>query len=607
MFDRKLKEMKEDLPMAKNKFDFSGYATKNDLKCSDGRVIIKDAFKHNDGLTVPLVWQHLHNEPSNILGHATLENVEDGVYAYGKFNDTESGKHAKELVQHGDITAMSIYANALKQNGDNVIHGNIREVSLVTLPANPGARIQNVSFAHADGSFNIDDEEAIIHTGVEISLEEDIQHADPTVTTRVLPSGNVRTTKTTTDNPVNQDDDDEDKTVQEVFETLSEDQKKIVYYMIGAALEENVEHSDDEGDESMKHNLFDKKSEDDKNTLSHSDMMAIIADADKHGSLKKSALAHGIEDIEYLFPEARNLNTTPLSISRDMDWVSRVFNATSKTPFSKIKSLMADLREDEARARGYITGNRKSEEVFTLLKRTTTPQTIYKLQKLDRDDVVDITDFDVIAWIKQEMRLLLNEEIARAILIGDGRLTSSENKIREDNIRPIWKDDPLYTIRQIITTEFTPGTGVNDAAAREFIRAAVRSRRFYKGSGSPILYTTEDVLTSALLMEDSTGRIIYDSVDRLATSLRVREIVTVPVMENQVREDGPDRYALLGIIVNLTDYNVGADRGGAINMFDDFDIDFNKYTYLIETRISGALIRPYSAIAIESKITNAAG
>lgn len=593
--------------MGIKKFDFSGYATKNDLKCSDGRVIIRDAFKDNDGHKVPLVWQHLHNEPGNVLGHAILENREDGVYSYGTFNGTDAGQNAKQLVEHGDITAMSIYANNLKQQGDNVLHGVIREVSLVLSPANPGALIQNISFAHTDGSFNVDDSEAIIRTGEQISVGS-IEHA-ATVRTRVLPSGNVRTTKTTTENPVG---DDEDVTVQEVFDSFNDQQKNVVYAMIGQALadpeeDETAEHSNIEGGNLMKHNVFDTQDGDDKNVLAHADMMSIIADADKYGSLKKSALAHGIEDIEYLFPEARNINVPPISISRPMDWVSRVFNATSKTPFSRIKSLMADLREDEARARGYITGNRKTEEVFTLLKRTTTPQTIYKLQKLDRDDVVDITDFDVIAWIKREMRMLLDEEIARAILIGDGRLGSSENKIREDNIRPIWKDDDLYTIKVQIGSAFTPGTGVNDAAAREFIRAAVRSRKHYKGSGSPILYTTEDVLTAALLMEDSTGRIIYDSVDKLSTSLRVREIVTIPVMENQVRVDGPDSYTLMGIIVNLTDYNVGADKGGAVNMFDDFDIDYNKYTYLIETRISGALIRPYSAIVIESKNSNAAG
>lgn len=588
------------------KWDFSGYATKNNLKCGDGRVIIRDAFEHQDGATVPLVWQHLHKEPSNILGHALLENREDGVYCYAKFNDTEAGKNAKELVAHGDINKLSIYASQLKEQAKKVMHGVINEVSLVLSGSNPGAYIENLNIAHGDGSYEMDEEEAIIYTGLEISSS--VEHA-ATVRTRTLPSGNVRTTKTTTENPVG---DNEDLTVQDVFDSMNEQQKNVVYAMIGQALadsEDDVEHSNIEGgNESMKHNVFDKTNdEDDKNVLAHSDMMAIISDADKYGSLKKSALAHGIESIEWLFPEARNLNVPPMSISRPMDWVSRVFNATSKTPFSRIKSLMADLREDEARARGYITGNRKSEEVFTLLKRTTTPQTIYKLQKLDRDDVVDITDFDVIAWIKREMRLLLDEEIARAILIGDGRLTSSENKIREDNIRPIWKDDPLYTIRQTITGDFTPGTGVNDAAAREFIRAAVRSRKYYKGSGSPILYTTEDVVTGALLMEDSTGRIIYDSVDKLATSLRVREIITVPVMENQVRTEGADSFTLMGIIVNLTDYNVGADRGGAVNMFDDFDIDYNKYTYLIETRISGALIRPYSAIAIESKNTNAVG
>lgn len=602
--------------MAIDKFDFSGYATKNDLKCSDGRVIIQDAFKDSDGRTVPLVWQHMHNEPGNILGHAMLKNIKDGVYAYCKFNNTDAGKNAKQLVEHGDITAMSIYANNLKQQGDNVIHGAIREVSLVITPANPGALIQNISFAHTDGSFDTDDSEAIIRTGENFSINDIVEHSAANIRTRVLPSGNIRTTKTTTENPVGDDEDDEDVTVKEVFDSLTEQQKNVVYAMIGQALteseeDEDAKHSNNEGGNLMKRNIFDQKEEDKTDVLSHADMEVILKDAKRCGSLKESFLAHaqeyGIENIDYLFPEARNLNVPPISISREMDWVARVFGATSKTPFSRIKSLMADLREDEARARGYITGNRKTEEVFTLLKRTTTPQTIYKKQKLDRDDVVDITDFDVVAWIKREMRMLLDEEIARAILIGDGRLTSSEDKIKEDNIRPIWKDDSLYTIRRVIETPLEPGTGGNDAAARAFIRAAIRARIGYKGSGTPTLYTTEEVVTTLLLLEDSTGRIIYDSVDRLATVLRVREIVTVPVMENQTRTDNGTDYKLMGIIVNLTDYNVGADRGGAVNMFDDFDIDYNKYTYLIETRISGALIRPYSAIAIESVTTNAAG
>lgn len=564
-------------------YDFSGWATRNNLRCSDGRTIMKDAFKHNDGQTVPLVWNHQHNDPLNVLGHALLENREEGVYAYCKFNETESGKNAKLLVEHGDVSALSIYANQLKQQGSNVIHGAIREISLVLAGANPGAFIDSV-MSHGEES----DDEAIIYTGEDISLF----HADEKK-----------------DKPVDEKSEDEE-TVADVFNTLTEKQKTVVYAMIGQALEEKEESEDNNnnddskgGNKTMKHNVFDKE-DTKKDVLSHSDLEAIFADAKRYGSLKDSVLAHGIEQIDYLFPDAKNVTNTPQFIQRDMGWVQRVMNSVHHTPFSRIKSILADITEDDARAKGYIKGNLKKDEVFTLLKRTTTPTTIYKKQKLDRDDVVDITDFDVVAWLKSEMRMMLDEEIARAILVGDGRLSSSDDKINEQNIRPIWKDDDLYTIKAPVTVA---ANATADQKAKAFIRAAIKSRKNYKGSGEPTLYTTEDVLTDCLLMEDTTGRVIYDSVSKLATALRVKEIVTVPVMENLSRVDNGTTYGLMGIIVNLTDYNIGADKGGAVNMFDDFDIDYNAQKYLIETRCSGALIKPYSAIALELTTEEAQG
>jgi HK97 family phage prohead protease len=568
-------------------YDFSGWATRNNLRCSDGRTIMKDAFKHNDGQTVPLVWNHQHNDPLNVLGHALLENRDEGVYAYCKFNETESGKNAKLLVEHGDVSALSIYANQLKQQGSNVIHGAIREVSLVLAGANPGAFIDSV-MSHGEES----DDEAIIYTGEDISLF----HADEK-------EGSKDTNKT-------DEKSEDEETVADVFNTLTEKQKTVVYAMIGQALEEKEESEDNNdnddskgGNKTMKHNVFDKEDVK-KDVLSHSDLEAIFADAKRYGSLKDSVLAHGIEQIDYLFPDAKNVTNTPQFIQRDMGWVQKVMNSVHHTPFSRIKSILADITEDDARAKGYIKGNLKKDEVFTLLKRTTTPTTIYKKQKLDRDDVVDIIDFDVVAWLKSEMRMMLDEEIARAILIGDGRLSSSDDKINEQNIRPIWKDDDLYTIKTPVTVA---ANATADEKAKAFIRAAIKSRKNYKGSGEPTLYTTEDVLTDCLLMEDTTGRVIYDSVSKLATALRVKEIVTVPVMENLSRTDNGTEYKLMGIIVNLTDYNIGADKGGAVNMFDDFDIDYNAQKYLIETRCSGALIKPYSAIALELTTEEAQG
>lgn len=554
------------------KYDFSGWATRNDIKCSDGRTIRKNAFKDNDGQTVPLVWNHSHNDPANVLGHALLENRDQGVYAYCTFNNSELGQTAKELVEHGDVTSLSIYANKLKQNGGDVIHGAIREVSLVLAGANPGAYIDSVMI-HGEES----DEEAVIFTGENISLS----HAE----NEPQPEEKTEEEKTMA----------KEKTVQDVFNELTEEQKQVVYALIGQALED-AQDGEDEGDYEMKQNVFDNDEQYSGNVLSHSDMMDIISDAKRYGSMKDSFLAHtqtyGIENVDFLFPDPENVNTPPTFIERDMGWVQKVMNGVHHTPFSRIKSMFADITADEARAKGYIKGNMKKEEVFTLLKRSTTPTTIYKKQKMDRDDVVDITDFDVIAWLKKEMRLMLDEEIARAILIGDGRLSSSDDKINESNIRPILTDDDLYTIKADITVGAS-ATGAEKAKA--FIDAVIRSRKDYKGSGSPTLFTTEDMVTECLLLEDTTGHKLYKSEAELATTLRVKEIVTVEVMEN-VKDKKSN--AVAGLVVNLADYNVGADKGGAVNMFDDFDIDYNQQKYLIETRCSGALIKPYSAIAL---------
>lgn len=573
------------------KFDFSGWATRVNLKCSDGRTILKDAFKDNDGQTVPLVWNHQHNDPLNILGHALLENRDKGVYAYCTFNETESGLAAKKLVEHGDVSALSIYANQLKQKDGNVLHGAIREVSLVLAGANPGAYIDSV-IRHGEES----EEEAIIYTGEDITLthaeddttntEEPIAHADEQNKEN---KGEKKTMAEEAKKP------EGEETVQDVWNTLSEKQKTVVYAMIGQALEDK----DNEGEsEEMKQNVFENDTQ--ENTLSHDAMNTIIADGKRYGSLKESFLAHaqeyGIENIDYLFPEAKTINNPPEFIKREMGWVSKVMNGVHHTPFSRIKSMFADITEDEARAKGYIKGKLKKEEVFSLLKRTTTPTTIYKKQKLDRDDVIDITDFDVVAWLKKEMRMMLDEELARAFLIGDGRLASSDDKINEGNIRPIWKDEDLYTIKKRVTVA---ANATSDDKAKAFIRAVIKARKDYKGSGEPTLFTTEDVVTDCLLLEDGVGRVIYDSVTKLASVLRVKEIVTVPVMEGVKRTEDATELELMALLVNLADYNVGADKGGAVNMFDDFDIDYNAQKYLIETRCSAALIKPYSAIAVE--------
>lgn len=574
------------------KYDFSGWATRNNIKCSDGRTILRDAFKHNDGQTVPLVWNHQHNESANVLGHAVLENREEGVYAYCTFNDTEAGKNAKLLVEHGDVTALSIYANQLKQNGSNVMHGTIREVSLVLAGANPGAFIDSI-IRH--GEFCED--EAVIYTGENLSLE----HADQKPSDKEDKAGE--------DNKGDGKVEGKDqKTIKDVVDSMSEEQKNVLYALVGQALEgkdmaqsaiEENNNIEDGGEQEMKHNVFEGRETDKKDVLSHDAMETIFKDAKRYGSLKESFLAHaenyGIKDIEWLFPDAKNVNMPPDFIKRDDSYVQKVMRGVHHVPFSRIKSTHADITADQARAKGYIKGKLKKEEVFTLLKRTTSPTTIYKKQKLDRDDVIDITDFDVVAWLKMEMRMMLDEEIARAILVGDGRLSSDDDKINEMCIRPIATDADLYCVKAKVSVA---AAATEDEIAKAFIRTVIKSRKEYKGSGSPTLFTTEDILTNCLLLEDKNGRMIYDTVEKLATALRVKEIVTVEVMEGAKTKVEEQEKPLMALMVNLVDYYVGADKGGAVNMFDDFDIDYNQQKYLMETRCSGALVKPYSAVAV---------
>ena len=616
------------------KYDFAGYATRNDLKCSDGRIIRDGAFKECDGMTVPLVWNHDHNSMNNVLGHALLEyRPGKGMYTYGKFNESDEGRDAKLRVENGDITSLSIYANQLQQQGPNVLHGAIREVSLVLAGANPGAYIETV-MAHGEE----DGECAEIYSGeefAELEGEVNLSHANKeepkdnkeetvdeifeTLTDKQKKAvyamighrmdeqddekeDTVKTESKEEDKDVNQlehADKENGKTVGEVFNTLTEEQKKAVYAMIGYLMEEK-DDTDEEDDKEMKHNVFDNYgNEMDGDALKHSEaLQTILNDGKKYGSLKESFLAHaaeyGIDSIDYLFPDAKNQNIPPEFIDRDTTWVDVVMSGVSHTPFSRVKSMFADITEDEARAKGYIKGRFKKNEVFSLLRRITNPTTVYKKQKLDRDDVVDITDFDVVAWLKTEMRGKLNEELARAFLIGDGRLSDSEDKIDETCIRPIWTDHDLFTVKANVSM-----AGGTDPI-KNFIDTCILSRSMYKGSGNPTLFTTEAVLTRCLLLEDGFAHKLYKSVAELASAIRVKNIVTVESMEGVSRTpEGGTEQVLLGIIVNLADYNVGADRGGQVNMFDDFDIDYNAQKYLIETRCSGALIKPFAAIAIE--------
>ena len=603
--------------MSRKKYDFSGWATRNDIKCADGLTIRQDAFADCDGVTVPLVYMHDHKEVDNVLGHALLENRDEGVYCYGSFNDTEKGEMAKALVAHGDITSLSIFANQLVKKGSDVLHGAIREVSLVLAGANPGATIDFPVLQHADGSYSdpIEDE-AIISYKQPLSMSEELAHYFE------------ESDEDLYHDDVDEEDgeDEDDPTIDEMFD---EDQREVVDNLVELAYrqgaedalaevddeegegdeeegDEEVEQSDNMngGDTVMHKNVFEKP--EDNKVLCHGmdidTANSIITESKENGqSMKATSLAHSIQDIDWLFPEAKSASATPDWIKRDTGWVSGVLNGVHHTPYSRIKSRFADIREDEARARGYIKDEYKKEETFSLLKRTTTPQTIYKKQKLDRDDIIDITDFDVVAWIKAEMRVMLDEEIARAIMIGDGRLASSEDKIKEEHVRPIWKDDELYSVKVKVT--YAAGADDN-AKAQANIKALIKNRKLYKGSGNPKFYTTEDVLADMLLITDTTGRFIYDSVQQLANKLRVSEIVTVPVFDNQTRTADGHTLQLLGIMVNLADYNVGADKGGAVNMFDDFDIDYNKEVYLIETRISGALTVPFSALVLETEVSN---
>lgn len=593
-------------------FEFGGYATRVGLKCSDGRTILQDAFAHMDGAKVPLVYQHIHNDPANVLGHAILQNREDGVYAYCYLNNTESGNTARELVKHGDITSLSIYANNLVQKQNNVMHGNIREVSLVVSGANPGAYIDNLAFRHADGEIVTDEEEAIISAGFfshdALDLNSNyIKHADK-----------------------DDDDDEGGETVGEVFDSFTEKQKTVVYALIAEALEANDNDDDDvqhsginfEGG-NMKKNVFDGGVVNaPQRGLTREGLREIFEDARRSQStLKNAFLAHGYEtitdaladyvhqeevlahantygikeNIGYLFPDHKSQNNTPAFIKRDTEWVSKVFGASKHVPFSRIKTVLADITADEARARGYITGKKKIDEVITLLKRTTDPQTVYKKQKLDRDDVIDITDFDIVVWLRMEMRMMLEEEIGRAMLVGDGRQNSDESKIKEDKIRPIAKDDELYTVKVELKKDIT---------VSDMIDEFIRGRKKYKGNGVPTFFTTADIHGDMLLLKDTTGRRIYNNEGDLAAGIRVKEIVEVPVMENVVnvveeattQKEGK-QFRLIGIAVNMSDYSLGADKGGAITTFDDFDIDYNQYKYLIETRCSGALTMPHSAVA----------
>ena len=617
--------------MANKNYDFCGWATRNNIRCSDGRTIRTDAFKENDGKIVPLVWNHKHDDGFNVLGHALLENRNDGVYAYCTFNDTDQGRNAKALVDHGDVSALSIYANQLKQKGGDVIHGMIREVSLVLAGANPGARIETVVM-HSDED---DSEELYVICEYADELEHSDADSEENIETEEEKPMEVKQETPVENEQVIEHAEEKEETVQDVIDTMNDKQKKVLYALVGAAMSGEENEENNEEDAEVKHNVFDNEVNEEKNVLSHSEMTEIIKNAKRSGSMKAAFEDAGIESINYLqhddepsykygvqnpygimgksadanslgvdalFPDARNYTQTPQWISRNMEWVSKFLNAASHSPFSRVKTMFADITEDEARARGYIKGTMKKEEVFSLLKRVTEPTTIYKKQKMDRDDVIDIVDFDVIAWIKAEMRVMLNEEIARAALIGDGRVAGSDGKIDESHIRPIWKDTDFFTIKTTVTA------GADDnATAKNIIKAAVRSRKNYKGSGNPTLFTTEDTLTDMLMIEDTTGRVIYDTKEKLCNALRVNDIVTVELMENQSRDASGTTKNLIGIIVNPRDYNFGADKGGAISMFDDFDIDYNQMKYLIETRCSGALVRPYSAIVLEMNAPVAQG
>lgn len=590
-------------------YDFSGWATKNNIECSDGRTIMKDAFKHNDGAKVPLVWNHQHDDPSEVLGHAVLENRDDGVYAYCKFNDTESGQTARSLVVNGDVDKLSIYANKLQTRSNKVIHGVIREVSLVLAGANPGAYIDSV-VVHSDGVEQ--EEEGTIYTNESIEMAEEKPEEKPEENPEE--ESNFKKEEETVDkeNLKHADEEKAEKTVGEVFDTFSDEQKEVVYALIGQAVEEakgesdiEDENQEKEGEDTMKHNVFDKdKNQED--VLKHSEFVnASIADAKKFGSMRDSFMAHADEygfDPENgftpLFPDAVNVDREPRMVEKDNSWVANVMANVKHSPFSRVKSTFGRMTEPEARAKGYVKGDKKTNIKMAFLNRVTTPTTVYIKNDIDRDDIVDITDFDIVAWQKKELRKGLDRELALAILLGDGRDVSDVNKINEQNIRPIVSDNEMFAINYVVTEGVDynvtgNSASENDSKAKGIIRSAIRARKQYKGSGKPTFYTTEDVLTDLLLIEDQNGRVMYDSIDKLATAMRVKEIVTIPEME-------ADAYTnIYGIIVNLNDYTAGADKGGSVNMFDDFDIDYNQMKYLMETRMSGALTVPFSAIVLK--------
>lgn len=583
--------------------DFTGYATKAGIKCSDGRIITPEAFKHQDKVQVPLVWMHGHDKPENVLGHVMLEAVDDGVRCNAYFNATAPAQQAKELVKHKDINSLSIYANQLVEKSKQVLHGAIREVSLVLSGANPGALIDNVRIAHSDGDVETLDDEAIIFTGLELELSED----------EVEQKSEVKDTQAEVVVHADADEKEDDETVEDVYDSLSEKQKEVVHFMIGAAVNASAteggsaQHSADttqdgdassdetdnnegdlthqEGNNDMS-NVFDQNATAQAGpTLSHDQLTAIVEDAKKCGSFKDAFLAHaatyGIEDIDLLFPDAKSVTSQPELISRRTEWVAGIIDGAKHTPFSRIKSLAADLTAEEARAKGYVKGNLKKDEVVKLLKRVTTPKMIYKKQKLDREDIIDITELDVVAWLKWEMRFMIEEEIARAVLIGDGREPDDDDKIDEDHLRPIAWDVDMYN-----TTITVP----SNTSAEGYVEAIIRARKNYKGTGRPTFYTTDDVITDLLLIKDKMGRFVYDNEQSLADKLRVTRLVPVEVME--------DEPNLVGVMVNIADYTIGADKGGSLSMFDDFDIDYNQYKYLIETRISGALTKPKSAVTL---------
>lgn len=593
--------------MAKRNYDCRGWATKFGVLCGDGRTIMPGAFREQDGQEVPLVWNHQHNDAKNVLGHALLKAEPEGMRAYVTFNDTDQGRNAKALVKNRDITSFSIWANDLQYAGDksrgNVAHGIIRELSLVLAGANPEAHIDEV-LAHGEASI---DEGVIYNNAGDMEydsgeFDDTLEHSDDK---KEEPEMAEETKKT-----------ENEETVKDVYDSMSDKQKQVVDYMVGMALNAGKKTEDTEEETEVKHNIFDKETERTEDVLSHDAMTAIINDAKKgrltlkestEDYLEHAAGDYGIKDIGQLFPNYKELNTPPKFIDRDQSWVNVVMNGVKHVPFSRIKTSFADITADEARARGYTKGKKKIEEVFTLLKRTTDPQTVYKKQKFDRDDVIDITDFDVVAWVKGEMRGKLNEELARAFLIGDGRQSDSDDKIQETHIRPIWTDDAMYSVKR----EITKGTTEAETASN-LIDDTIRARKEYKGSGNPTLFTSEDVLAEMLLLKDKNGIRIYKSVDELATAMRVSKIVTVPQFDDNLTRENTagnkkDTFTLKAIMVNLVDYTVGADKGGAVSMFDDFDIDYNQMKYLIETRCSGALTVPKSAIVFETKETSTVG